>query len=384
MFWFSILFIAYTYIGYPCLLFLWARLFPKKVNKAFLSPAPEISIIIAARNEENNIRERIDNLVCQNYPQEKMEIIVVSDGSTDATNTLVHDMIYDLNSLNPSERSFLGKIKLIEMVSPKGKPYALNAGVDQAMGEFIVFADARQRFEKDAIQHLIANFHDPTVGCVSGELVFYEETHTTIRAEMGAYWNYEKRIRKMEGLINSVAGATGAIYAARKSLLNTIPEETILDDVFVPMQVVFQGYRTIFDDGAIAYDKISDNLSTEQRRKIRTLLGNYQLLNLMPSLMSPTKNSIFVQFVSHKIFRLLVPFFFLIATIVSPAIDGIVYHIIFLLLVLILISPFMGCVTQRISVFEKGRRLAQAFVYLNYFAVIAFIKFMRKDGKTVW
>ena len=171
-----------------------------------------VSVIIAARNEEKNIRRRIHNILDQDYAKDKMEIIIVSDGSTDATNDIVREFI-PVNQKGPySNPDVPCTMKLIELDETKGKANALNIGIQQATGEFIVFADARQEFERNAIRELIANFNDQSVGCVSGELLLCEDSDASMKREMremGLYWNFEKTIRKMEAAIHSVAGATG-------------------------------------------------------------------------------------------------------------------------------------------------------------------------------
>ncbi len=231
------------------------------------------------------------------YPENAFEIIVVSDGSEDHTNRIIRECCTNDQ-----------RITLIAYHPSRGKPFALNTGVKQAKGDIIVFTDSRQRFHPRALIELAANFSDPEVGCVSGEMIFVKGPASTIQNEMGAYWQYEKMIRRMESRSGSVAGATGAIYAVRKSLYRDIPDETILDDVLTPMNIVMQGYRCVFDPDAVAYDSVSKDIGSELTRKIRTLAGNWQLLKIEPGLVHPFKNRIWWNFLSHKIFRLIVPF----------------------------------------------------------------------------
>ena len=380
LFWFSLSFIIYTYVGYPCLLWIWARLFPKEVKKGYASSVRGVSVIIAARNEECTIGKRLENILSQNYDPEGMEIIVVSDGSTDGTNDVVKEFINSTD--NSSGRG--NRVKLIEVLQHSGKPNTINIGVCEAAGEYVVFADARQEFEPNAVKELIANFNDSQVGCVSGELVFYENSETSISTEMGFYWSLEKRIRKMESTIHSVAGATGAIYAIRRSLYQPVPDGTLLDDVYVPMKVVFQGYRTVFDTKALAYDKMSKNLSQEKHRKVRTLLGNYQLLRIMPQLLSPIKNPVFFRYLSHKIFRLFVPFFFFGLLLSSFVSSGLFYHSIFILIMVSFVFLGFNGILSLVPYIGKVSKLIRTFYSLNYFALIAFCYFCRRGKKSVW
>ncbi len=310
LFWASVLIIGYVYAGYPLLLALRARAagrLPRKRSLADTGGWPAISIILAARNEAARLPARIDNLLALSYDGPR-ELIVVSDGSTDGTAAAL-------------ER-FGGRITLVE-IDPSGKPAALNAGVAAASGEILVFADARQRFAGDALKHLVANLADPEVGGATGELVLdCEEAEdrnagSTIGEGVGLYWKYEKWLRRNESLVWSTLGATGAIYALRRSLWRPLPPVTLLDDVLAPMRAVLDGQRIVFDDEARAYDRVAPDAAAESKRKKRTLAGNYQILALEPRLLLPVVNPVWWQYASHKIGRLLVPWALLLAMVTS-------------------------------------------------------------------
>ncbi|MGB2714466.1 MAG: glycosyltransferase family 2 protein [Vicinamibacterales bacterium] len=295
LFWISALLVGYVYVGYPLLIALLAR-FRRSPRKACFQPGtwPSISIIVAARNEGTRLPGRIRNLLETFYPGQR-EIIVVSDGSTDET----------AEAIAP----FGDDVRLIEL-RPGGKPRALNAGVAAARGDILVFADARQRFAEDALQELMANFTDPTVGGASGQLVLdceIGETASSVGDGLGLYWKYEKWQRRNESRLRSTLGATGAIYALRRQLWQPLPSDTLLDDVLAPMRAVLAGYRIVFDERAIAFDHTAPDASVETRRKTRTLAGNYQILALEPRLLVPFVNPVWLQYVSHKFGRLLVP-----------------------------------------------------------------------------
>jgi poly-beta-1,6-N-acetyl-D-glucosamine synthase len=384
LFYFSLAFIAYTYAGYPAALYLAAKLFPRRVKKAPLEPEPLVSVVIAARDEEAFIGSKIESILAQDYPPEKLEIVVVSDGSTDGTNGVVERLMATNTQIILSGEGASPRLRLIALEANKGKPTALNTGVAASRGEYVVFADARQEFGRSAVSALMSNFADPRVGCVSGQLVFREDSQTDIKAEMGLYWNMEKWIRRTEAEIHSGAGATGAIYAIRKSLFENIPEETILDDVFVPMKIVCGGHRNVFEDGAIAYDHFSKDLSAEQRRKVRTLLGNYQLLRISPELASPARNPIFVQFLSHKILRLFVPFFFLTLLLSSALVDGVFYRLVFAGIVALLLLHLFNKQISRVPLLGKASALARTLVSLNSFAFLAFFYAIHPRKTDVW
>lgn len=223
IFWISLLNIIYAYAGYPLILSVIYRCSSKTAIKKPITPP--VSVVIAVFNEEKYVRARIGNILAQDYPVDKLEVVVVSDASTDGTNEIV--------------RSFHdSRVRLEIMSVRRGKAAAINRGLALAGGEIVVFADARQSFAPDATKQLAANFADPAVGCVSGGLVLVDDGMSTIQKEMGLYWRYEKWIRKMESYTGSVIGATGAIYAIRKDLYSPLPEGILLDDVLTPLNVL--------------------------------------------------------------------------------------------------------------------------------------------------
>ena len=301
LFWGSLGIVLYVYAGYPAVLAVWSRL-ARRARVSERDATPAVSVVIAARNEAERLPGRLENLFGLDYPMSRLEIIVVSDGSTDAT----------LEAMAPwtePRRKRQPHVRLIAL-GTVGKAAALNAGVAAATHDIIVFADARQRFAPDALGRLVARFADPTVGAVSGQLVLDCEdgsSPSTIGDGVGAYWRYEKWLRARESDIDSMLGATGAIYAMRRACWTPLPPGTILDDVLAPMRTVLAGWRVVFEDGAHAFDVTAADASVESRRKTRTLAGNYQLLVLEPRLLVPGVNRVWLQYVSHKLGRLVVP-----------------------------------------------------------------------------
>ncbi|UFS69107.1 glycosyltransferase family 2 protein [Geomonas sp. RF6] len=368
LFWISFAFVFYTYLGYPLCLAVLKKVRPRPVKKVEFFPL--VSVVIAACNEEQNIMRRLENLLAQDYPSDRLEIILVSDGSEDRT-------------VEHALRVAGEKVRIVELPSRQGKAEALNAGVPWAIGDIIVFCDARQTFEEDAIRQLVANFWDETVGCVSGELMLHKTTSSGIQVEMGAYWQYEKWIRKAESSCGSVVGATGAIYAIRRSLYRTLPQGTLLDDVMIPMQVVLQGYRTIFDGSAKAHDIVSGQMTQEWVRKVRTLGGNWQLMGLLPSLLCPWKNRCCWRFVSHKMGRLLVPVALLMLAGLGPLIEGSLYLFATSLQVVFYALAAVGAALPA----TRSSRMVQMsyfFVVMNLAALAGFWRWLRGDSSTLW
>jgi poly-beta-1,6-N-acetyl-D-glucosamine synthase len=307
LFWLSAATIFYVYAGYPMMLALWSRLRSPNGERATSGDLqahgadkrhePAVSIVIAVRNEAPRLRARVENLLAQEYSGAR-EIIIVSDGSTDDPAAALVDLE--------------GAVQLI-CVPARGKAAALNTGVARARFDLVVFADARQTFAPDALRQLIAPFADPQVGGVTGELLLDAEQGlpdgaNAVAEGVGMYWRYEKALRRMESVVGSTLGATGAIYALRRAVWHPLPEDTLLDDVLAPMRAVRAGYRVVFEDSAKAFDLASRDAATESRRKIRTLAGNVQILWLEPRLLVPFVNPVWLQYVSHKLGRLIVPY----------------------------------------------------------------------------
>lgn len=305
LYWLSAVTVLYVYAGYPVLLAVWARLRsrPRQAQRtAEAEPAfPSVSIVLAARDEGHRLAARLENLLGLDYPAARREIVVVSDGSRDQTEEVL--------------RRYRGRVVAVLLPVAEGKAAALNAGVRTARNEILVFADARQRFASDALRRLVEPFSDPQVGGVSGELLLDEgdaggagEGESAVGEGVGLYWRYEKWLRQRESEVGSTLGATGAIYAMRRQVWRPLPPQALLDDVLAPMRAVLDGYRVVFEPGAKAYDRSSPDAQTEMRRKVRTLAGNYQLLRLEPRLLLPVVNPVWLQFASHKLGRLVVPY----------------------------------------------------------------------------
>ena len=349
-FWLSIFVILYTYVGYP--LVMWMRSLARKPIKS--DPyEPRVSIVIAARNEASNLPGKLKNIGAFHYPLGKVEVVVASDGSTDGTN----DILQQSHS-----------VTVIPVFLPRsvGKPGALNAGVQQARGEVVLFLDARQTVAPDALRYLVRNFADPNIGAASGELLITESGESVASAGVGLYWRIEKKIRQMESAVGSVVGATGAIYAVRRELIPVLPESTLLDDVFIPMAVVRAGKRVIFEPEAQAWDKAESSLTKEFRRKVRTLTGNYQLVRLAPWLLSK-ENPLLFEFISHKLCRLVVPFALIVSFVTCLLLPGQFFRSLGVIQVTLYLSGVLG-------LFVNIRILSavSSFLILNAAAAVAF------------
>ncbi len=287
---------AYILIGYPLLLAWLAARFGKPIRKgAPKNPARKtVSILIAVYNGAAVLRPKLESVAALDYPKELLEVLVLSDGSTDGTNDIV--------------RGFAGQgIELVELPHG-GKPAAISAGIARSKGEILVLTDARQTLEPDSVRQLVACFSDPKVGAVSGDLPMRpgagdEHSSTSL------YWRIERWIRINLGRVDSTFGTTGPFYAMRRELAPKMPPDTLLDDMFLPLHGYFLGYRIVVDEEAVAWEQ-AFSIKGEFRRKVRTQAGVYQILRLYPALLGPG-NRMWFHFVSYKLGRLALPWILL-------------------------------------------------------------------------
>jgi biofilm PGA synthesis N-glycosyltransferase PgaC len=367
-FWIAVGLITYTNAGY--LLWLWLRtqLRPGPVKRAAYEPA--VSVLMVVRNEEAVLRQKLRNLMELDYPAERFQIVVVSDGSTDGTENILRE--YAGNS----------RVHVVLNQLSKGKAAGLNDGMALVQGDVVLFTDARQKIERNALRLLMESFADPEVGAVSGELMLGDPENGETKRGMGLYWRVEKRIRELESASGSVIGATGALYAVRRDLIVEVPVETIIDDVFTPMNVVRQNARVLFDPRARAWD--SPNLGEERefRRKVRTLTGNYQLLQLAPWLLRK-ENPLRFEFISHKLMRLLVPFLLIVVFVASWYCAGLFYRVAFWAQVAAYGLSLLGWAGLKLGPLSRVTDPAYTFAALNVAALVAFVNFIT-GHQAVW
>lgn len=363
-FWISFAVIAYSYFGYPLVLWLLSKVRPRPIAKSEVEPT--LSVVIAVHNDAQRLIAKVANLQQVDYPRDKVEIIVCSDGSTDSTNDVLRAM--------PGVRAVISELH-------QGKAAAVNRGVELARGEVVVFTDVRQKIEACAFRKLVRNFADPAIGSVSGELMVPRADSGT--ADVGLYWRFEKAIRKMESGTGSVMGVTGAFYATRRTLVAKMPEGLILDDVYSPLKVMEAGKRVVFESEAIAWDEPSFSHAVEFRRKVRTLMGNFELLEYFPRLVVPL-GSMGFRFFSHKLLRLAVPWLLVVALLSSAALSAAPFYLALLLLQIIFYG--MGAFAARGNSGFRLARLAGTFCLLNAAAFVAFFAFLRKsdDPARTW
>lgn len=287
-------FSLYILVGYPLLLSRWRKFGPPiRKNTRYQTT---VTVLLAVYNGEAFIARKLDNLLELDYPAGLLDILVISDGSTDGTDGIVETY---------ADR----KVQLLR-VPHGGKAAALSEAMRHATGDLLLFADVRQMFDPQALRHLVANFADPSVGGVTGELRFVHDDRVGEAADIDVYWRYEIWARQRHSLIDSIFSTTGCIYALRRSLAEPIPPDTLVDDAVIPLRAFFREYRVVIDTEALAFD-YGVIKGGEFRRKLRTLGGVWQTWVRMPQLFT-SANRMRTHFLPHKFGRLLLPWLILV------------------------------------------------------------------------
>ena len=370
-FWISVVLLAYTYVGYPALAWARATLRPRPPRADRIEP--EVTVILAVHNERERITGRIENLLAIDYPRDCLEILVGSDGSTDGTVERARAFEHD-------------GVSVVAFGSRRGKPAILNDLVPKARGTIVVLGDARQRFDPDAIRALVGPFADPRVGVVSGELFLAAgEDGTPVGDGLGFYWRYEKFIRRHESGAASTPGATGAIYAIRRDLFQPLAEDTILDDVLIPLQIARRGYRVLLEPRARAWDRVAESGREEFTRKARTMAGKFQLFAREPWLLSPRGNPMWLQTVSRIGLRLLAPLFLIAALGASVLLRHDAFYAATLAAQLVFYLMALGGYLAR----HARRRIPllsvpYVFCLLNWAIVVGLVRFVTGRQRVTW
>ncbi|MFK2873626.1 glycosyltransferase family 2 protein [Dyella lipolytica] len=368
-FWISALLLLHAFAGYPACMVWIARRRPRPVRKQPVTPT--VTVVIAIYDGAAHIRDKLASLRALDYPADRIEIVIACDGCRDTSAELCRWLD------DPG-------VRVLEFDERRGKAACLNDAIAVAEGEILLMTDVRQRLDVHALRELVANFADPEVGAVSGELRF-EDPQTGFARGVDTYWRYETLIRHAESRSGSTIGVSGALYAMRRALFLPLPLGTVLDDVLIPMRVAKAGKRVIFEPLAVAWDRLSLHPAEERRRKIRTLAGNFQLMQLAPWLLAPWRNPLWFRFVSHKALRLLAPWLlalFMLAIIVLAS-----RHAFYAFALCALFGgALLVALTRMLRMGERWLpvRAAVAFFYLNLFAAQALVAFARNRRLHLW
>jgi cellulose synthase/poly-beta-1,6-N-acetylglucosamine synthase-like glycosyltransferase len=381
VFWISFFLILYAYFLYPILLFFayaysqvrrdWQYLIGRRNRRTpALTPEqlPKVTLIVPAYNEEACLPNKIDNLREIDYPPEKLEIVFVSDGSTDQTNHILASL------LEP-------KAEIVLLPERKGKSEALNVAVSHAHHDILVFSDASTLFARDAIRKLVRHFHDSSVGVVCGALEF--ERTAESRGTEGVYWKYESMVRLMEARLGATLTASGAIYALRREAYAPLAPETIIEDFLVPIGARKRGYRVVYDPEAIATDFAAASVAGEFTRRVRLAVGSFSSLG---ELMGPALHGFTgIAFISHKLLRWLLPFL-LIGLLLSNGflLGRSLYRVAFLTQLLFYLWAGVGFLFRhRVGRFRYGL-MGYFLLAMNLAFLVGFFRFLAGREEGVW
>lgn len=361
--------LLYIFVGYPLIAWLCGKLMHRPVRKQPVLPT--VSIIIVVRDGVRHIRAKLKNLRALDYPAEYIEIIVACDGCKDRTAALVR-------------HSHDARVRVLEFPVSRGKALCLNDAVATARGEILLMTDVQHKLSPLALREVVSNLGDPHVGAVSGSLEL-ENVSSTFAHGVNAYWHYEKFIRRQESLCGSSVGVCAALYAVRAEYYQPLPPDTLLDDVLVPMSVAARGRRVVFEPRAVAWGETAQAPLDEQARRMRAMVGCFQLMDVAPWLLSPSRNPLWFQFMSHKMLRLMAPWL-LLSLLLSSA--YLARHQLAYGAVLAVLLGCIGLVAIERARPNAGRwlpvRLMVAFFYLNLYAAQASIAYARSRGEQLW
>ncbi|OEU51216.1 MAG: glycosyl transferase [Desulfobulbaceae bacterium S3730MH12] len=371
IFFFSLFMIFYVYLGYPVLVFLIGMIRNKKVERGDYEP--HVTLLIAAHNEDESIESTLKNKLSLDYPKDKLEIIVISDGSTDRTDDIVKQYTKQ-------------GVRLLRQEPRAGKTAALNMAVRQANGEILVFSDANSIYAQDALRMLTQNFNDSTVGYATGKMIYTNQDGTAIGDGCTTYMKYENFLRYQETRVGSVVGVDGGIDACRRSLYQPMNPDQ-LPDFVLPLKVVEQSYRVVYEPAAILKEPSLKAPKDEYRMRVRVSLRALWALWDMRCLFTLTRSKLFAwQLLSHKVLRYLC-FIFLIAAYLTNLVlwpESGLYKVLFILQNMAYLGAIVSPILEKRGISSRLLYMLSYFILLNLAAAHASIKFLLGQKQVMW
>lgn len=373
VFWISALLVVYAYVGYPLAIYALSRLFGRRRQPVDCEDEqlPHLSLLIAAYNESSVIGERIENALAMDYPRNRFEIVVASDGSDDGTNEIV-------------KRYAAQDVVLLAYPQRRGKSVVLNDAVARLRCDVMMLSDANTMMDPQAARRVVRWFSDPTVGAVCGWLDL-RDTRTGRNAD-GVYWRYENFLKRCEGRLDAVLGANGAIYAMRHELFQPIPPDTLIDDLTIPLLAkLHSGCRIVYDKQAVAFEETAPDIRAEFRRRARIGAGGFQAIARLWPLLHPRFGWTAFAFLSHKVLRWWSPFFLVGMLLINLLLVSEPSYPSLLLLQIVFYA--LAAVGSRIALQGwAGRmlRLPALFTTVNAALLVGFVRWLRRPQSGVW
>ncbi|QSX77677.1 glycosyltransferase family 2 protein [Agrilutibacter solisilvae] len=368
--WAALLLLAYIYAGYPLLAIALARIRPRPTRKA--PPTATVTVIVTAYNEQASIEQKLRNVLALDYPRDRVDVIVSSDASSDATDELV--------------RGFgAPQVRLLRVEGRLGKTACQNAAAAVATGDVLLFTDATTRLEAHALGEICSNFQDPSVGCVAGRLTYVAAGDDATGKGGTSYWNYETRLRMAESALGSLIGVSGCLYAVRRSAYRPIPPDLISDFV-TAMVVRGQGLRTVLEPAAVCYEDTLDRPDRELSMRVRVGIRSLVALASQKEFLDPRRYGAFAwQLWSHKVLRYLSPVFWAVALLANAALALQGRYVWMLAMQLaLLVAGLLGFTPLRGA--AKSRWLAQPyyFVLTNVASALSLFRYLRGERIVTW
>ena len=371
VFWIAVSAVGYTYLGYPLLVYFVSLIFPRKVSKKEFEP--KVTILITAYNEEGAIASKIQNTFLIDYPKEKLEILVASDGSSDRTDEIV------------KEFSTSG-VRLFHQPGRKGKTFTQNKAVELATGEIILFSDATTLYRTDVLRRLLPNFADEGIGCVAGKLLYVDSSGSDVGKGARGYWSYESFLRERESLACSLIGVSGCLYAVRKSAYQPMYPEACSD--FLICTIVYkQGYRSIYEPSAICTEETNRRTDKEMKMRVRVISQTFTDLWRNRSMLNPFRSGFYgIELISHKLFRYFVPLYLFIIFFSSLVLSF--SKTLFLAAILFQLGfysfAFVAWLLEKVGVRIGIFAIPLYFVLTNIASLVGFYKFLRGESYATW
>lgn len=377
LFWIGLFIVFYTYLGYGILLYLLVKikeLFRKPTSLALPAPLPEVSLFIAAYNEEDIVASKMENCRALDYPADKLKIVWVTDGSNDRTNEYLKEYP-DVTVLYQPQR--------------KGKTAALNRGIHYISTPYVIFTDANTMLNKEAITEIIRQFSDPKVGCVAGEKRVEIQKEQGATAGEGIYWKYESALKALDYRLYSAVGAAGELFAVRTELFEQMPPDTLLDDFILSLRIAQKGYKIAYCKDAYATETASLNMKEEEKRKIRIAAGGLQSIWRLRSLLNIFRyGTLSFQYISHRVLRWTITpiiLFLLIPLNILLACKGDITYIFLLLLQAIFyIMAYAGYKLEQRSMRNKLFFIPYYFSFMNINVIRGFFYLAGNKGNGAW
>ena len=377
-FWILAAIIIYTYVGYGIVLFILIkikRLFSSKNELKLLeNELPEVTLLIAAYNEQDYVKAKVDNTLQLNYPSEKLHQIWVTDGSNDET---------------PERLKAYSEIEVLHRPERSGKIAAMNRGIKFVKTPIVIFSDANTLLGKESIMKIAEMFADPKVGCVSGEKrIFNADEEAASAAGEGIYWKYESTLKRWDAELYSAVGAAGELFAIRTELFNEVEPDTLLDDFIISLRVAMKGYKIDYDPDAYAIETASANVKEELKRKIRIAAGGIQsVIRLYPLLNIFKYGILSFQYISHRVLRWTVtPISLLLILVINIILAPVsnLYLILLGLQILFYISALLGWFLENRKMKVKLLFVPYYFFIMNYAVFMGFGRYLKKSQSVNW